>query len=333
MAPLSRREKIEAIVFYAATSLATILWWGLLLANPQSRTPFLGADFADRWLWVLFSPDILSALVMSTVMVWAIVRSHCIAPALAWVHFGAQGYAWVISLGLAVIDSRAYWGVVAMTLSTGPALAFAIRIQGSNILWGAFQFAYREQRTPKEYWTRALKQTFWMWTIFLLLIPAGIALSERALGWDRHWITDNWRFAVAAVLFTLGGSIGLWAGKMMADTGDGTPLPSECTRKLVLSGPYRFIRNPMAMGGTLQGIMVGLAWGSPLIMLYAFIGGVWWEVLVRRLEEAHLEATFGDEYRAYLAQVRCWWIGRSRRMLGFIGHGAAVESQDLPLSV
>ncbi len=310
MAPLSRREKQEAIFFYAATSLATIGWWILLIACPQSRVAFMGAGFSERFLWVLLVPDIVSALVMSTAMVWALSRSHPISTVLAWMHFGAQGYAWAISIGLAVIDPLAYWGVVAMTLSTGAAMAIAIRIQNINILWGAFRFAFSERRTPKEYWLRSLQQTFWMWFIFLGAIPLAFALVERALGWDQHWISGTWRFAVAALLFVLGGSLGAWAGKAMSNTGEGTPLPSEGTRALVVTGPYRFIRNPMAFGGILQGMMVGLAWGSPLIILYGFMGGVWWEVLVRHLEERHLESLFGTPYTAYVARVRCWWFGQ-----------------------
>lgn len=316
MAPLSRRETLEAAAFYAATSLATIAWWLALILYPDVRPAFFGRGFSGSWMWLFLVPDLLSALVMSTAMLWALFRSRPFAIALAWIHFGAQGYAWCLTVGLAVYDPQAYWGAVAMTASAGIALAFAIRIQGFDILWGAFRFRESPQRTPAQNWKRSLVQTFWMWTIFLGVVPLVLALAERELGWNAFWIDHPLRLPIAALLFAAGGSLGLWAGWTMSRHGDGTPLPSECARRLVQSGPYRFIRNPMAFGGVLQGIMVGLAWGSPLIMLYAFIGGVWWEVLVRRLEEERLEAAFGEEYRVYRQSVRCWRVRLKARCKG-----------------
>jgi protein-S-isoprenylcysteine O-methyltransferase Ste14 len=305
---LSRRERSLAIAFYAATSLATVLWWACLVLYPESRALFLGRDFGERWLWIMLAPDLLSALVMSTAMVWALNRSHRVSMILAWVHFGAQGYAWAISVGLAIIDPNAYWGVVAMTLSTGVSLAFAIRLQEIDILWGAFRFQFAAPGSPKNYWRQSLLQTAGMWGVFLGLLPLVFVLVEKAFRWDASWLAGTWRLPVAGAAFLLASSVGLWAGWVMTQRGDGTPLPSAGTRKLVIEGPYRFIRNPMACCGITQGISVGLAIGSPLIMVYALVGGVWWEVLVRNLEEAHLSKLFGEEFQRYVAEVSCWRV-------------------------
>ncbi len=51
---------------------------------------------------------------------------------------------------------------------------------------------------------------------------------------------------------------------------------------------------------------MGLYLGSSAVLLYVIAGGVVWNFLVRPWEEADLERRFGDEYRAYRAQVRCW---------------------------
>lgn len=274
MVQLSRREKLEAIVFYATTSLATLGWWLLLMVRPDLRPSFFGAEFGAKWAWLFVAPDVISAFVMSTTMVIVVKRADALAIALAWLHFGSQGYAWALAVGLAFYDPAAYWGVVGMTISSGIALAFAIRIQGMNILWGAFRFTFDKPRTPKQYWLLSLQQTFWMWVIFLAIIPSGIAAVEHQLMWNLHWIDAMWRYPVAALGFVLGGSLGVWAGRAMSLNGQGTPLPSKGTRSLVIKGPYRLVRNPMAVGGILQGVMVGLAWGSPLIMVYGLIGVV-----------------------------------------------------------
>jgi protein-S-isoprenylcysteine O-methyltransferase Ste14 len=303
---LTLRERRLAIGFYLGTSLATVVWWAALIWLPETRVHFLGRDFSDRWLWILLAPDLLSALVMSTLMVWLLIRRITLASALAWIHFGSQGYAWAISVGLAIADPAAYWGVVAMTFSVGGSLAFAMRIQNIDILWGVFQFKPAPASTPRAYWRLTLGQTAAMWMIFLLAIPFGTLLVERSFGWDRHHLAGLPAIVAGIVLFVMGGSLGIWAGRTMTNLGEGTPLPSACARKLVVAGPYRIIRNPMATGGILQGFAVGLAIGSPLVMIYAVLGGLWWELLARHLEEEFLTAAFGEPYKAYAQTVPCW---------------------------
>ncbi|MFK7789074.1 MAG: isoprenylcysteine carboxylmethyltransferase family protein, partial [Phycisphaeraceae bacterium] len=76
---------------------------------------------------------------------------------------------------------------------------------------------------------------------------------------------------------------------------------------LVVSGPYRYVRNPMALAGIVQGLAVGLMMGSWLVLAYAMSGGVIWHVMVRPIEEADLLKRFGDPYKQYKASLRCWW--------------------------
>ncbi len=92
----------------------------------------------------------------------------------------------------------------------------------------------------------------------------------------------------------------------MVRYGDGTPLPADCTRRLSIAGPYRYVRNPMAMGSLAQGFAVGLFLGSPLVLLYALAGTLGWNFVVRPWEEHDLEQRFGEPYRRYRDAVRCW---------------------------
>jgi protein-S-isoprenylcysteine O-methyltransferase Ste14 len=62
----------------------------------------------------------------------------------------------------------------------------------------------------------------------------------------------------------------------------------------------------MAMCSLGQGIGVGLWLGSPLVLLYVLIGGLLWNIIARPWEERDMEARFGDAFRHYRAQVRCW---------------------------
>src|SRR5881296_1239027 len=92
-----------------------------------------------------------------------------------------------------------------------------------------------------------------------------------------------------------------------------TPNPTKPTSALVIWGPYRFTRNPMYVGmatlyvgGTL---LLNDLW--PLALLPVVIALVQRRVIAK--EEAYLERTFGDVYRAYKARVRRWICRPKRR--------------------
>lgn len=306
MGSLSPRERNESLLFYFGTAIGTAAWWVLLALYPDWKVHFFGAEFGERFSWLFFAPDVISAVVIAPWCGLAVIRSSKLASPLAWVHFGAQGYAMVLAVGMAVIDPSAYWGGLAMALSASLALIFAMRIQGVHILWGPFDFRPAETRSPRENGLRSLGQTFVMWGVFLVLIPLVLVGFEVALGWNVHWIAEGWMVAAGAALFVFGGSMGISAMVNMVRDGEGTPLPRNCANRLVTRGIYRFIRNPMSFGGVIQGVGVSLIVGSPLILLYTVVGLASWEVLVRHLEEEYLEACFGEEYMEYRRRVRCY---------------------------
>jgi len=91
-------------------------------------------------------------------------------------------------------------------------------------------------------------------------------------------------------------------------TGKGTPLPTANAPNLVVTGPYRFVRNPMALAGILQGLCTGWFLGSYAVLVYALLGAVVWHVLVRPAEERELAQRFGDEYTQYKSKVPLWIV-------------------------
>jgi protein-S-isoprenylcysteine O-methyltransferase Ste14 len=79
----------------------------------------------------------------------------------------------------------------------------------------------------------------------------------------------------------------------------------------VIAGPYRYVRNPMAVAGIAQGVAVGLLLGSWLVVIWALCGSLVWNSLIRPFEEEDLEKRFGDDFRAYRDHVKCWVPGRA----------------------
>jgi protein-S-isoprenylcysteine O-methyltransferase Ste14 len=141
-----------------------------------------------------------------------------------------------------------------------------------------------------------------MWGLLLGVLPLGIDLVERWLGSPRLPACPG----LGAMLFAVASLLGLATANALVRDGEGTPLPLDTARKLVLSGPYRHVRNPMAMFGFAQGFAVGLWLGSPAVLVYTAVGVVIWQGLARPWEEADLERRFGDRYRRYRAAVHCW---------------------------
>jgi protein-S-isoprenylcysteine O-methyltransferase Ste14 len=75
---------------------------------------------------------------------------------------------------------------------------------------------------------------------------------------------------------------------------------------LVVSGPYRWTRNPMYVGLTLWYLGI-TAWVNSLWPLLALpLALLLMEYGVIRREETYLERQFGEEYRRYKATVRRW---------------------------
>jgi protein-S-isoprenylcysteine O-methyltransferase Ste14 len=151
---------------------------------------------------------------------------------------------------------------------------------------------------------KTLFQTIIFWSVFLFLMPAIIWQMESAVGL-REWRFES-QLVPGVILFVLGGSLGLTSASVMAIHGLGTPLPLDAPRRIVMRGPYRFVRNPMAIAGLAQGVAVGLMMGSPSVIGYALVGGPIWNFFVRPWEERDLEEWFGEPFRRYRQAVRCW---------------------------
>lgn len=75
---------------------------------------------------------------------------------------------------------------------------------------------------------------------------------------------------------------------------------------LIAAGPYRLVRNPMAVAGIAQAVAVGLLVGSWLVVAYGLVGSLMWNFLVRPHEEADLAARFGEEFEEYRRTVGIW---------------------------
>ena len=88
--------------------------------------------------------------------------------------------------------------------------------------------------------------------------------------------------------------------------GLGTPAPVAPTRTLVVSGFYRFVRNPMYVAVTALIFGQALLFASWGVALYGVVIGAAFDTFVRLYEEPNLRRTYGEEYAAYCAATPRW---------------------------
>lgn len=143
------------------------------------------------------------------------------------------------------------------------------------------------------------------WSTFLGLLPALLHAVSASSGFAPLALRGH--APLALILFVACSALGVTSAYLMAVRGRGTPVPFAAARELVLLGPYRYVRNPMAIAGIGQGVAVGLFLADPLVVSYALIGACLWHRFVRPLEELDLLERFGERYRRYRDEVPLWW--------------------------
>ena len=97
-----------------------------------------------------------------------------------------------------------------------------------------------------------------------------------------------------------------WCVHLFTTQGKGTPLPLDPPKAFVAAGPYRFVRNPMALGLFL--VLGGEAalYESRAAFLYMLLVMGIIHLVVCLVEESDLQRRFGATYTAYRQRVPRW---------------------------
>ncbi len=152
--------------------------------------------------------------------------------------------------------------------------------------------------------------------VFLFVAPGFVV--GLVPWWITHWrlgpmllnlVPSRW---LGAALLLIGAAIVLDSFARFATQGLGTPAPALPTEHLVITGLYRYVRNPMYLGVAAAIFGQALLFESKDLLIYGALVWLVAHLFVCFYEEPTLRRTFGEEYATFCREVPRW-IPRLRR--------------------
>jgi protein-S-isoprenylcysteine O-methyltransferase Ste14 len=117
---------------------------------------------------------------------------------------------------------------------------------------------------------------------------------------------NSLRFLPGALLVTLGAVLCWKTVSLFTEVGEGTPAPFDPPKKLVIEGPYIYLRHPMTVGVWLVLLGESFIFGSVLLGAWFLVFCGLCLMLIPIWEEPDLEKRFGEPYREYERNVPRW---------------------------
>jgi len=135
--------------------------------------------------------------------------------------------------------------------------------------------------------------SIWTWFLPRWIAGSGAFTNPRPWGW---------------IVTAFGGVIVVECAFEFAWRGIGTPAPFDPPRRLVISGLYRWVRNPMYVGLGVVLLGEGLTFPRLTITMLITMACLWsaTTLFILGFEEPVLREKFGEDYIDYCKQVRRW---------------------------
>jgi protein-S-isoprenylcysteine O-methyltransferase Ste14 len=299
-------------VYFSCQALLVAAWWILLGCYPPAVRWFLPQGFPSEALTAFWLADFVLLIVGSLLAAFGIVKERAWAMTAVWVVAAVSWYPTLYCLMISWTTDSAWIATALMACMATISLAMAHVYANLNRTREVIR-AVRMSRRHAILWTFAQVVVFW--GLFLWIVPRGIV--EFTTGMGGTPFHDGGPSLAAMILFSVASGLGLWSAWCIAIQGGGTPLPTATAPELVVVGPYRFIRNPMAVAGIAQGVAVGWYLGSAIVIVYAICGAFVWQYVAQPVEERDLIKRFGEPYFMYRHQVPLWIPAfRSGRCVG-----------------
>jgi protein-S-isoprenylcysteine O-methyltransferase Ste14 len=148
----------------------------------------------------------------------------------------------------------------------------------------------------------------WRWVGALLLLPINVLIIIPAIFLDLNAPEfNNWTSWLAVVTGFLGLALVVSCVRLFAKSGgDGTPAPWDPVANLIITGPYRYVRNPMLSGVIIILFSEALVFWSLAFFIYTTLFVLLNMAYFPLVEEPGLIKRYGAAYKIYMNNVPRW---------------------------
>lgn len=140
-----------------------------------------------------------------------------------------------------------------------------------------------------------------------VLVPGLILIAgEDPVSWDLGGPVTAVPIVLGGALVASGLALFAVTVQLFASIGRGTLAPWDPPARLVVRGPYRYLRHPMISGVALVLAGEALALGSPGIAVWLAVFVAVNAVYLPAIEEPALVRRFGPDYERFMENVNRW---------------------------
>jgi protein-S-isoprenylcysteine O-methyltransferase Ste14 len=152
---------------------------------------------------------------------------------------------------------------------------------------------------------RATLQVIAFSVLVVWLLPA-IAISASGTEWRIPITWPHWIPGIVVQLLAVPAILGLSAVQEFVTRGGGTPIPFDPPRRIVTSGPYAYVANPMQLSAAVVLIAIGAIVANVWVALAGAMSIVYSAGLAYWDEDQDLRRRFGDAWMVYRSKVPIW---------------------------
>jgi protein-S-isoprenylcysteine O-methyltransferase Ste14 len=152
---------------------------------------------------------------------------------------------------------------------------------------------------------RATLQAIAFSGLMVCLLPASIIAGSKS-SWVSPLARPGWQLSLIVQLLALPALVGLSAVQEFVTRGRGTPVPFDPPRRMVTTGVYAYVRNPMQLSAVVLLLLLGIALQNFWIAIAGVMAHIYSAGLAGWDEDQDLRGRFGADWDAYRRGVRSW---------------------------
>ncbi len=141
----------------------------------------------------------------------------------------------------------------------------------------------------------------------VLWLAPSMAMAGGVGSWRHVTALPRWELSLLIQLGVLVAVPGVLAVREFAERGHGTPYPWDPPQRLVTSGPYAYVANPMQLSAVTLMLLTALATWSWSVAAAALFGVGFSATVATPHEHDDLTRRHGAAWSGYRSRVRHWW--------------------------